>query len=47
MAKDLFISAFIILISVALVVGLWVYRSIAVPLVKLKKSDAEYQRGKS
>lgn len=37
MAKDLFISAFIILISVALVVGLWVYRSIAVPLVKLKK----------
>ena len=37
MAKDLFISAFVILISVALVVGLWVYRSIAVPLVKLKK----------
>ena len=33
MAKDLFISAFVILISVALVVGLWVYRSIAVPLV--------------
>ena len=27
MAKDLFISAFVILISVALVVGLWVYRS--------------------
>ena len=38
MAKDLFISAFVILISVALVVGLWVYRSIAVPLVKLKKA---------
>ena len=37
MAKDLFISAFVILISVALVVGLWVYRSIAVPLVKLKR----------
>lgn len=45
MAKDLFISAFVILISVALVVGLWVYRSIAVPLVKLKKATQNIKGG--
>lgn len=45
MAKDLFISAFVILILVALVVGLWVYRSIAVPLVKLKKATQNIKEG--
>ena len=45
MAKDLFISAFVILISVAWVVGLWVYRSIAVPLVKLKKATQNIKEG--
>ncbi|MFR3950221.1 MAG: sensor histidine kinase [Ruminococcus sp.] len=45
MAKDLFISAFVIPISVALVVGLWVYRSIAVPLVKLKKATQNIKEG--
>ena len=45
MAKDLFISAFVILISVALLVGLWVYRSIAVPLVKLKKATQNIKEG--
>ena len=45
MAKDLFISAFVILISVALVVCLWVYRSIAVPLVKLKKATQNIKEG--
>ena len=45
MAKDLFISAFVILTSVALVVGLWVYRSIAVPLVKLKKATQNIKEG--
>ena len=45
MAKDLFISAFVILISVALVVGLWVYRSIAVPLVKLKEATQNIKEG--
>lgn len=45
MAKDLFISAFVILISVALIVGLWVYRSIAVPLVKLKKATQNIKEG--
>ena len=45
MAKDLFISAFVILITLALVVGLWVYRSIAVPLVKLKKATQNIKEG--
>ena len=45
MAKDLFISAFVILISVALVVGLWVYRSIAVALVKLIKATQNIKEG--
>ena len=45
MAKDLFISAFVILISVALVVGLWLYRSIAVPFVKLKKATQNIKEG--
>ena len=45
MAKDLFISAFVILISVALVVGLWVYRSSAVPFVKLKKATQNIKEG--
>ena len=45
MAKDLFISAFVILISVAMVVGLWVYRPIAVPLVKLKKATQNIKEG--
>ena len=45
MPKDSSISAFVILISVALVVGLWVYRSIAVPLVKLKKATQNIKEG--
>ena len=45
MAKDLFISAFVILISVALVFGLCVYRRIAVPLVKLKKATQNIKEG--
>ena len=45
MAKDLFISAFVILSSVDLVVGLWVYRRIAVPLVKLKKATQNIKEG--
>ena len=38
MVKDLFLAAFIILIFTAMAVGLWIYRSIAAPLVKLKKA---------
>ena len=45
MAMDFFICAFVILISVALFVGLWLYRSIAVPLVKLKKATQNIKEG--
>lgn len=45
MAKDLFFTAFIILIFTALAVGLWVYRSIATPLVKLKKATQNIKDG--
>lgn len=38
MAKDMILTATIILVFTALSVGLWIYRSIAVPLVKLKKA---------
>lgn len=45
MTKDLFLSAFIILIFTALAVGLWIYRSIAAPLVKLKKATQNIKEG--
>lgn len=45
MVKDLFFSAFVILIFTALAVGLWVYRSIAAPLVKLKKATHNIKEG--
>lgn len=45
MTKDLFFSAFIILIFTALAVGLWIYRSIATPLVKLKKATKNIKEG--
>lgn len=45
MAKDLFFTAFIILIFTALSVGLWIYRSIAAPLVKLKKATQNIKEG--
>lgn len=45
MAKDLFFSAFVILIFTALAVGLWIYRSIATPLVKLKKATQNIKDG--
>ena len=45
MAKDLFFTASIILIFTALSVGLWIYRSIAVPLVKLKKATKNIKEG--
>lgn len=47
MTKDLFFTAFIILIFTGVSVGLWIYRSVAAPLVKLRKGNAEYQRRKS
>ena len=45
MTKDLFFTAFVILIFTALAVGLWVYRSIATPLVKLKKATQNIKEG--
>ena len=45
MTKDLFLSAFIILIFTALAIGLWLYRSIATPLVKLKKVTQNIKEG--
>ncbi len=45
MTKDLFFSAFVILIFTALAVGLWIYRSIAAPLVKLKKATQNIKEG--
>ena len=45
MTKDLFLSAFIILIFTALAIGLCRYRSIATPLVKLKKATQNIKEG--
>ena len=46
MAKDMILTATIILVFTALSVGLWIYRSIAVPLVKLKKATKNIKEGK-
>ena len=45
MAKDMILTATIILVFTALSVGLWIYRSIAVPLVKLKKATKNIKGG--
>lgn len=45
MIKDLFFAAFVILIFTAMAVGLWIYRSIATPLVKLKKATQNIKEG--
>ena len=45
MAKDMILTATIILVFTALFVGLWIYRSIAVPLVKLKKATKNIKEG--
>ncbi len=45
MTKDLLFTAFIILIFTALAIGLWIYRSIAAPLVKLKKATQNIKEG--
>ena len=45
MAKDMILTATIILVFIALSVGLWIYRSIAVPLVKLKKATKNIKEG--
>ena len=45
MAKDMILTATIILVFTALSVGLWIYRSIAVPLVKFKKATKNIKEG--
>ena len=45
MAKDMILTATIILVFTALSVGLWIYRIIAVPLVKLKKATKNIKEG--
>ena len=45
MTKDLFVSAFVILIFTGLSVGLWIYRSVATPLVKLRKATQNIKDG--
>ena len=45
MAKDMILTATIILVFPALSVGLWIYRSIAVPLVKLRKATQNIKEG--
>lgn len=45
MAKDLFFTAFVILIFTGLSVGLWIYRSVATPLVKLRKATQNIKEG--
>ena len=45
MTKDMILTATIILVFTALSVGLWIYRSIAVPLVKLRKATQNIKEG--
>lgn len=45
MTKDLLLTAFVILIFTAVAIGLWIYRSIAAPLVKLKKATQNIKEG--
>lgn len=45
MTKDLFVSALVILVFTSLSVGLWIYRSIATSLVKLRKATRNIKDG--
>lgn len=45
MIKDILFTAFVILIFTALAVGLWIYRSIAAPLLKLKRATKNIKEG--
>lgn len=45
MTKDLFFSAFMILVITGFSVGSWIYRSVAGPLVKLKKATHNIKAG--
>lgn len=45
MTKDLFFTALVILIFTSVSVGLWIYRSVATPLVKLRKATQNIKDG--
>ena len=44
-AKDVLFTATVILVFTSLSIGLWIYRSIATPLVKLKKATQNIKEG--
>lgn len=45
MTKDLFFTALVILIFTSVSVGLWIYRSVATPFVKLRKATQNIKDG--
>ena len=45
MTKDLLITAFVILVFTSVSVGLWIYRSIAAPLVKIRRATQNIKEG--
>lgn len=45
MTKELFFTALVILIFTSVSVGLWIYRSVATPLVKLRKATQNIKDG--
>lgn len=45
MTKDLFVTALVILVFTSVSVGLWIYRSIAAPLLKLRRATQNIKEG--
>ena len=45
MTKNLFFTALVILIFTSVSIGLWIYRSVATPLVKLRKATQNIKEG--
>ena len=45
MTKDLFFTALVILIFTSVSIGLWIYRSVAPPMVKLRKATQNIKEG--
>lgn len=45
MTKDIFFTALVILIFTSVSIGLWIYRSVAAPLVKLRKATQNIKEG--
>lgn len=45
MTKDFFFTALVILIFTSVSIGLWIYRSVAAPLVKLRKATQNIKEG--